>query len=681
MTSGSAEADAAKELKANVETFSEAQRQWSALLKESVEAKKAVGTAEESGEAKFSIKYDVNNKPFVVVENDILSGKSKNQWADIVKKNLAAKFPNGVVVGNNLININKQSRMELAFSEYTKWLAKNNKGIYADKFRATNNADEIILASREYINEGLKHARKDTIKDFARGNVLMRIGSSDYNAEVIVGTKQNGEMLLYDIVNLQKTEIKERKSTKPTSQTAVSRKGTLPNENIMLQNKENVNTQFSMRVDSEGRKLSEAQQEFFKDSKVRDEEGLLLTVYHATDNDFTVFDREKLGMVTDSNADDVSFAATAHIGFWFNSNDIKGKTAQNKSLAGYLNIEEPYYVDSIGALAAQIMDNYGEEYGELQERFDGRDYKAAEELGDSFAEWLERKGYDGSIVEDEEFGGTSYVALKSNQFKNADNQNPTENPDIRYSMRRKLDSFDSKEYNEVKLGKQEYARLSAAIETYQPDAKGFVTQVLDNEKGEPAYIYTAFVSDNKLKVLHKKKARYIDEKRATYANGKSESFDKNAGEFENKRGNSSGLLGIERKANGRNDGSIGGNAQGRNGRDRRGSNQDVSDSGEGSGKSYGISDLGKVQYQLRIEDKNRFDILDRQEERYAADLKTLEKAYAEAIRAEYERSIKPNGPLRTDEKPLKLCYNVVCPKERAEIFAKGGGRYGNKSTG
>lgn len=33
------------------------------------------------------------------------------------------------------------------------------------------------------------------------------------------------------------------------------------------------------------------------------------------------------------------------------------------------------------------------------------------------------------------------------------------NDDIRYSMRRKLDSFDSKEYNEVKLGKQEYARL------------------------------------------------------------------------------------------------------------------------------------------------------------------------------------------------------------------------------
>lgn len=62
---------------------------------------------------------------------------------------------------------------------------------------------------------------------------------------------------------------------------------------------------------------------------------------------------------------------------------------------------------------------------------------------------------------------------------------------------------------------------------------------------------------------------------------------------------------------------------------------------ERAGEAGSISDLGKIQYQLRIEDKNRLDILDRQETRLTADLKTLEKAYAEAIRAEYERSIKP----------------------------------------
>lgn len=45
---------------------------------------------------------------------------------------------------------------------------------------------------------------------------------------------------------------------------------------------------FSLK-DSDGRELSKAQQEYFKDSKIRDESGRLLTLYHQTGNDFTVF--------------------------------------------------------------------------------------------------------------------------------------------------------------------------------------------------------------------------------------------------------------------------------------------------------------------------------------------------------------------------------------------------------
>lgn len=107
------------------------------------------------------------NFPFVVIETDILDGVPKREWIKNVKETLAPKFPKGVRVGNNTIQINRQSRKEMTFSEYTKWLSKNDKNVYADKFRATNYADEIMLAFRGYINEGLKHARKDNIRDFA----------------------------------------------------------------------------------------------------------------------------------------------------------------------------------------------------------------------------------------------------------------------------------------------------------------------------------------------------------------------------------------------------------------------------------------------------------------------------------------------------------------------------------
>ena len=53
-------------------------------------------------------------------------------------------------------------------------------------------------------------------------------------------------------------------------------------------------------------------------SKVVDENGEPLEVYHWTDNNpFYVFDKTRLGENTDRNASDAGYAATSHLGFWF----------------------------------------------------------------------------------------------------------------------------------------------------------------------------------------------------------------------------------------------------------------------------------------------------------------------------------------------------------------------------
>lgn len=65
---------------------------------------------------------------------------------------------------------------------------------------------------------------------------------------------------------------------------------------------------FSLK-DSEGKVLSEGQQKYFKDSKVRDNEGNLLVVYHGTmSGDFTVFDASYSNVESDMGA-----------GFYFSS--------------------------------------------------------------------------------------------------------------------------------------------------------------------------------------------------------------------------------------------------------------------------------------------------------------------------------------------------------------------------
>jgi len=53
--------------------------------------------------------------------------------------------------------------------------------------------------------------------------------------------------------------------------------------------------------DSSGKKLSAEQLEYFKDSKVVDQQGRLLRVYHGTNENFTEFDRGKIGSATGSN--------------------------------------------------------------------------------------------------------------------------------------------------------------------------------------------------------------------------------------------------------------------------------------------------------------------------------------------------------------------------------------------
>ena len=97
-------------------------------------------------------------------------------------------------------------------------------------------------------------------------------------------------------------------------------KSSLGSTNSISQNNQNVkdngikamkntsrNTSQTTAVDNQGRTLSRQQQEYFKDSKVRDDKGNLLTLYHGSSNQFTIFDQNRAGKSTED----------ASIGFWF----------------------------------------------------------------------------------------------------------------------------------------------------------------------------------------------------------------------------------------------------------------------------------------------------------------------------------------------------------------------------
>ena len=158
-------------------------------------------------EMEYAIRRDEKGKPVVSVEEDILAGVPQKDWARTVKQALKEKFPNGVTVGSNQIQITGKSRNEITNSKDTMWLKSNQSDVYADKMRAANNADEILQASTDYVSEKPAHERTDNIVDFGRGKVQLEVGGQMYDADVIVGTKKDGSMLLYDFVGMTKKEM------------------------------------------------------------------------------------------------------------------------------------------------------------------------------------------------------------------------------------------------------------------------------------------------------------------------------------------------------------------------------------------------------------------------------------------------------------------------------------------
>ena len=211
-------------------------------------------------------------------------------------------------------------------------------------------------------------------------------------------------------------------------------------------------------TDSAGRELTMQQQEYFKDSKVRDEDGRLKSVYHATYDTFTVFDHNKLGALTDGNATDDDWAATSHIGFWFNTEDLsKTSGLGNRAENAYLNITNPYDAGSLESLVDEMAQYNG----------------TPAEKGNAFADRLRSEGYDGIYIRDEEFGGDSYVALSSEQIKRVNNKTPTDDPDIRFSAEDEDSGEWGKELARMPQSVQEAVRRVKDERSKKPNMQEF----------------------------------------------------------------------------------------------------------------------------------------------------------------------------------------------------------------
>ena len=201
-------------------------------------------------------------------------------------------------------------------------------------------------------------------------------------------------------------------------------------------------------TDSAGRELTVQQQEYFKDSKVRDEDGRLKVMYHGTNADkpFTVFDTYggKFGLFGRGSyfTDDLEVA---------HSYTAKGRGNTPRTYEVYLDIKNPLNMDTAFDKSAwtdqptDIRDaiagaTTNEDVFRALKQYCEDEGMIRWEAEDFISDTVRSAGFDGiTHVGGGRYGSKDgqkhrvFIAFDPEQIKRVDNKTPTDDPDIRFS--------------------------------------------------------------------------------------------------------------------------------------------------------------------------------------------------------------------------------------------------------
>lgn len=380
--------------------------------------------------SKYSIQTDINGNKYIKVDTDqdIFEGIEPKDYNKIAKMYMQDYLKGETTLaGNDKAIIDGKSA-----SKYTN--PGKTQYYFNEKMKLTPELKNILkIAQKESMAAPIKATSKYPSWEYYRFN--FEIDGKRFEGTINIGIDKNGEKHFYEINKIHTTSVSSVSTNKFSSMDSI-KNNIAPNKNdvntttkySMQESKKNADSLNISKHDNKGRELSEQQQEYFKNSKIRDENGNLKEVYHGSNTDgITIFDIDK-------TSEDNVFGK----GFYFTDNELMAESYAEESVnynggtkkvyQGYLNINNPFVVE-------------GENTVDLANKIKNIDYDADiidKDYGvastEKIKEWLIHNGYDGIEVKLKKGDGSYYVAFSSNQIKNIDNSNPTDNSDIRYSQ-------------------------------------------------------------------------------------------------------------------------------------------------------------------------------------------------------------------------------------------------------
>lgn len=303
------------------------------------------------------------------------------------------------------------SDVETEIDEARRWIYEAEKGEYT-----LTDAYEIIegLTGNEFISE-YNQESSESAEKYDRRTSRGKSKSDSYHANFMQDRIRRANEIIHSV-----------NDSKASSEDGVFFDG-----------------KYSLSEDTNGNKLSDKQKEYFKDSKIVDENGNLKVMYHGSQESFTVFDKRKA-------------KASGLYGKGFYFTESKSHAQQYGSqYEVYLNITNPIqngtnnitkdqlrnFVEALAENEDYGIENYG--YGATVDSITDDIYGK-----DDFAMLMDLNvTCVGNMVEAielfNEVNGTDYngivaptetVAFYPNQIKKVDNQSPTADADIRYSL-------------------------------------------------------------------------------------------------------------------------------------------------------------------------------------------------------------------------------------------------------
>ena len=411
---------------------------------------------------------EIENK-WGLSESEIIECFNSEEWSSDLGAKVAEKMGYGKQDVENTLGFEIDSPEDFGITDYNAYLgayAWNNglndlvresgfDGIISRTYNSTSEDYEYIAFNNNQIvqikdNNNLAPIKTNNLNEYiadvsareAKQNALdkesVRQSIMDYLEENDITNPTKEDMMNafddYDVMDNSDTLNDANKAEKLYSEVA---------DEILKEN----NSKYSLSTtDNQGRNLSKEQQEYFKNSKARDDDGKLITFYHGTEANvglpseekFTIFDRDRAG----------SHGSYYGSGFYFTTSleDAKDYAHSKGDIYEvYLNIENPYIPSSDTINSDGKVEFAPSFYQDFENRFKDQlpQYwnDDTTNKGRVVRNILQDNGYDGVI------NGNTYVAFESKQIKNVDNTNPTSNEDIRYSLSK--NNNYTKEENEL----------------------------------------------------------------------------------------------------------------------------------------------------------------------------------------------------------------------------------------